>query len=88
MLLLFLYALLCIHSSFAIILKRKKKLVVLLLLSLQMSCTVYVLWLFFLVPCVGLHCVIVVFSDSTHLLFVYKYFVYKYIYENRTEVLY
>ena len=30
---LFCYALLCVHSSFAIILKRKKKLVTLLLLS-------------------------------------------------------
>ena len=34
-----LYALLCVHSSFAIILKRKRKLVALLLLSYR--CTVY-----------------------------------------------
>ena len=35
---LFCYALLCVHSSFAIILKRKRKLVALLLLSIQMYC--------------------------------------------------
>ena len=37
---LFCYALLCVHSSFAIILKRKRKLVALLLLSYR--CMVYV----------------------------------------------
>ena len=35
---LFCYALLCMHSSFAIILKRKRKLVALLLLSYRMRC--------------------------------------------------
>ena len=57
---LFCYTLLCVHSSFAIILKRKRKLVALLLLSYR---CIAVLW-------VGLHCVIVVFPDHTHLLFV------------------
>ena len=43
---LFCYALLCVHSSFAIILKKKKKLVVLLLLSYRCIVTINVLWLF------------------------------------------
>ena len=55
----FCYALLCVHSSFAIILKRKRKLV-----------TVNVLWFFLTVPWVGLQCVIVVFPDHTYLPFV------------------
>ena len=38
---LFCYALLCVHSSFAMILKRKKKLVALLLLSYRCSVTVF-----------------------------------------------
>ena len=61
------YALLCVHSSFAIILKRK--LVALLLLSYICIITVNVLWLILTVPWVGLPCVIVVFPDHTHLLF-------------------
>ena len=67
---LFCYALLCVHSSFAIILKRKRKLVALLLLSYRCIVTVNVLWLFVMVPWVGLQCVIVVFPDHIHLLFV------------------
>ena len=47
------YALLCVHSSFEIILKRKRKLVVLLLLSYRCIVTI-VLWLFFTVPWVGM----------------------------------
>ena len=66
---LFCYALLCVHSNFAIILKRKKKLVALLLLSWGCIVTKNVLWLFLKVPLVGLQCVIVVFPDHTHLLF-------------------
>ena len=66
---LFSCALLCIHSSFAIILKRKKKLVALLLLSYRCIVTINVLWLFLTVQWVGLQCVIVVFPDHTHLLF-------------------
>ena len=50
---LFCYALLCAHSSFAIILK-KKKLVVLLLLSYRCIVTINVLWLFLTVG--GLVC--------------------------------
>ena len=65
---LFFYALLCVHSSFAIILKRKRKLVALLLLSYSCIVTVYVLWLSLMVPLVGLRCVIVVFPDHTHFL--------------------
>ena len=66
---LFCYALLCVHSSFAIILKRKRKLVVLLLLSYRCIATINFLWLFLTVPSVGLQCVIVVFPDHIHLLF-------------------
>ena len=65
----FCYALLCVHSSFAISLKWKKKLVALLLLSYRCFVTLNVLWLFLTVPWVGLQYVIVVFPDHTHLLF-------------------
>ena len=58
----FCYALLCVHSSFAIILKGKRKPVALLLLSYRCIVTVTVPWC-------GLQCVIVVFSDHTHLRF-------------------
>ena len=51
---LFCYALLCVHSSFAIILKRKRKLVALLLLSYRCIVTINVLGLFLFVPWVGL----------------------------------
>ena len=64
---LFCYALLCGHSSFAIILKRNRKLVALLLLSYSCIVAVNVLRLFLTVPWVGLQCVIVVFPDHTHL---------------------
>ena len=67
---LFCYALLCVHSSFAIILKRKRKLVALVLLSCRYIVTVGVLWLFLAVPWVGMQCVIVVFTDHTRFLFV------------------
>ena len=66
---LFYYALLCVHSSFAIILKKKRKLVVLLFLSYRCIVTMNVLCLFLTVPWVGLQYVIVVFPDHTHLLF-------------------
>ena len=66
---LFWYALLCVFSSFAIILKRKRELVALLLLSYGCLPTVNVLWLFLTVLWVSLQCVIVVFLDHTHLLF-------------------
>ena len=66
---LFCYALLCVLSSFATILKRNGKLVALLLLSYRCILTKHVLWLFLAVPWVGLQCVIVVFPDHTHLLF-------------------
>ena len=66
---LFCYALLCVHSSFAIILKRKRKLVALLLLSYICIVTVKFLWLFLTVPWVGNQCVIVVFRDHAPLHF-------------------
>ena len=66
---LFCYAVLCVHSSFAIILNKKRKLFVLLLLSYRCIATINVLWLFLTVPWVGLQCVIVVYPDHTHLLF-------------------
>ena len=65
---LFCHALLCVHSSFAIILKRKRKLVALLVLSYNGIVTIKVLWLFPTVPWVGLQCANVVFPDHTHLL--------------------
>ena len=66
---LFCYALLCVHFSFATILKRKKKLMALLLLSYRCIVNTNVLWLFLMVPWVGLQYVAVVFPDHTHLLF-------------------
>ena len=60
----FWYALLCVLSSFAIILKRN--LVAMLLLSYGYLATVNVLLLFVTVPWVVLQCVMVVFSDHTH----------------------
>ena len=66
--------LLYVLSSVAIILKRKRKLVALLLLSYRCFVTINVLWLFLAVPWVGLQCVIVVFPDHTHLLFVVNSF--------------
>ena len=66
---LFCYALLCIHSSFTIILKRKRKLIALLLLSCRCIVTVNAPWFFLTLPWVGLQYVIVVFPDHTHLLF-------------------
>ena len=63
---LFCYALLCVHSSFEIILKRKRKLVALILLSYRGIFTISVLWLFLTVLLVGLQSPIVVFSDHTH----------------------
>ena len=59
--------------SFAIILKRKRKLVVLFLLSYGCLVSVNALWLFLTVQWVGLRCVIVVFPDHTHLIFVIIY---------------
>ena len=68
---LFSYALLWVHFSFAIILKRKRRLVALLLLSYRCIVTSHVLWLFLAVPWVGLQCVSVVFPDHTHFYSVY-----------------
>ena len=69
---LFCYALLCVHSSFVIIMKRKRKLVALLLLSYICIVTINVLWLFLAVCRVGSQCAIVVFPDHTHLPFGYN----------------
>ena len=63
---LFCYALLCVDSSFAIILKRKRNLVALLLLSYRCIITLNVLWFFLAVLWVGSQCVIAVFPDHTH----------------------
>ena len=51
---LFCYALICVPSSFAIILMGKRKLVALLLLSYRCNGTANVLWLFFTMSWVGL----------------------------------
>ena len=66
---LFCYALLCVHSSFEVILKRRRKLVALLLLSSRYIVAMNVLWLFLTMPWVSLQCVIAEFPDHTHLLF-------------------
>ena len=58
-----LFALLCVHSNFAIILKRKRKLVALLLFSYRCIVTINVPWLFLMVPLGDLQSVIVVFPD-------------------------
>ena len=60
-------ALLCVHSSFAIISIGKRELVALLCLSLR--CLVIVLWLFLMMPRVCVQFVIVVFPDHTHYYF-------------------
>ena len=64
---LFCCALLCVNSSFAIILKSKRKLGALLLLSYRCIVTINVLWLFLTAMWVGLQSVIVVFPDHAHL---------------------
>ena len=66
----FWYALLCVLSSFAIILKRKRGLFCFAFVSYGHLVTVYVLWLFLTVPWVGLQCVIMVLPDHIHLLIV------------------
>ena len=60
-------ALLCVHSSFAIILMGKRELVA--LLSLPSWCLVIVVRLFLAVPWVCLQFVILVCPNHTHLLF-------------------
>ena len=60
-------ALLCVHSSFAIISMGKRELVALLCLSSW--CLVIVMWLFLTMPWVCLQFVIVVFPDHSHLQF-------------------
>ena len=60
----FCYALLCVHSSFAIILMGKRELIA--LLSLSSWCLVIVVWLFLAVPWFCLQFVIVMFPDHTH----------------------
>ena len=67
------YALPWVFSSFAIILTRKRKLFALVLLFAGCLLTVNVLWLFLMVPWVGLQCVIVVFPDHTRLIFYYLF---------------
>ena len=61
--------LLCVHSSFAIILVEKRELVA--LFNLPSWCLVMVERLFLVVPGGCLQFVIVVFPDHTHLLFLY-----------------
>ena len=61
---LFCCTLLCVRSSFAIILMGKRELVG--LLSLSSWCLVIVVWLFLAVPMICLQFVIVVFPDHTH----------------------
>ena len=60
-------ALLCVHSSFAIISMGKRELIALLCLSSW--CLEIVVWLFLTIPRACLQFVIVVFPDHTQLLF-------------------
>ena len=69
---LFRYALLCVHSSFAIILKRKRKLLALLLLTYRCFVTNNVQWLCLTMSWVCLQYLIVIFPDHTHLLLGHK----------------
>ena len=73
---LFCYALFCVHSNFAIILKRKRKLVALLSLSYMCIVTITVLWLFLTVPWIGLQCVILVIPDHTYMYLLFESFFY------------
>ena len=69
------FVLVCIAfvlSSFAIILMRKRELVALLLLSFGCHLAVNALYRFPMVLWVGLQFVIVVLSDHTHLLFIFR----------------
>ena len=66
-------ALLCVHSSFAIISMGKRALNALLCLSSW--CLVIVVWLFFTIPQVCLQFLIVVFPDHTHLIFLLVYLI-------------
>ena len=70
---LFCYALLCVHSSFANILKRKRNPVALLLLSYRCLVTVNVMWRFLRVLWVGLQCVILVFPHIILICFFFYY---------------
>ena len=70
---LFCYALLCVLSSFAIILKKKRKLVTLLILSYRCIVSINVLWLFFTVPWDGLQYVNLLFPDHTYFSKLCKY---------------
>ena len=72
---LFWYALFCVLSSFAMILKRKRDLVALLLLSYRCLVIVYVLGLFLMVPWVGLQSRFEVFLNI--LTFFYKPLIFK-----------
>ena len=66
---LFLYALLCVRSSFVIIFTKKRELVALLLLFFRGHVSVNVLWLFLTVPWDGLQCVNVVCPNHIHFCF-------------------
>ena len=65
----FCYALLCVHSNVAIILKRRRKPVASLLLPHRCIVTINVQWFSLTVPWVGLQYMIVMFPDHTRLLF-------------------
>ena len=66
---LFWFAVLCVFSSFAVILLGKRGLVALLLWSSECHFSVVVLCLFLAVPWVGLWCVVVASPGCAHLLF-------------------
>ena len=66
----FCWVLSCMLSSFAIILMGKRYSVALPCLSPCCLVSAIGMWLFLMVPWFGLHGVIVVFPDHTHLLFI------------------
>ena len=63
--------LLCVHSSFAIMLMGKREMVALLCFTLSSWSLVIIVWLFLMMPWVCLQFVIVVFPDHTHYFCVY-----------------
>ena len=66
-------ALLCVLSSFAIILmeKRERESLLLYFICILMPCDSYCYVALLMVPWVGVKCVIVIFPYHTHLLFLY-----------------
>ena len=80
----FCYALLYVHSSFAIILMGKRELIA--LLNLSSWCLVMIERLFLSVPWACLQFVIVVFPDHTHLILLFRFPFYMVLYHELLHV--